>query len=400
MKLYSQQPYWLMKNGIINSYTSLKENIAVDVAVIGAGISGALAAYYLLDTDLKIAIVDRRHAGCGSTAASTAFLQYELDVPLRLLRNYIGEAKAVQCYKLCGEAIHEIESICRSLRPDFDFHTRPSMQFASYKKHKEPLYEEFGLRQKHGFEVQWREEKQLLQQFGIKAPAGMLSAVGGEIDAYMLTHALLDKVTRKGHSIYNNTGIVNISYTRNRVHLLTDTGMQITAKKLIIACGYESQKYIPKKIADIHTTYAIVSEPLTDKVFWYKNSLVWETANPYIYFRKVGGDKILVGGQDDAYHHPATRESVIKKKAGMLERAFCKRVQNMPIKADYSWSGAFAVTKDGMPYIGSIPERPNTFFALGYGGNGITFSVIAAQIIRDLLSGRKNENARLFHFNR
>jgi glycine/D-amino acid oxidase-like deaminating enzyme len=73
---------------------------------------------------------------------------------------------------------------------------------------------------------------------------------------------------------------------------------------------------------------------------------------------------------------------------------------HIPLKPDFSWAGAFAVTKDGLPYIGSIPERPNTYFALGFGGNGITFSVIAAEILQDLIQGKKNESAGLFEFNR
>jgi len=73
---------------------------------------------------------------------------------------------------------------------------------------------------------------------------------------------------------------------------------------------------------------------------------------------------------------------------------------HIPLKPDFSWAGAFATTKDGLPYIGTIPERPNTYFALGFGGNGITFSVIAAEILRDLIQGKKNENAKLFMFNR
>ena len=71
-----------MKDGIVNSYTSLAGNITTDVAIIGAGISGALAAYALRNDGLSIAVFERRHPGMGSTAASTAFLQYEIDTPL------------------------------------------------------------------------------------------------------------------------------------------------------------------------------------------------------------------------------------------------------------------------------------------------------------------------------
>ena len=83
-----------------------------------------------------------------------------------------------------------------------------------------------------------------------------------------------------------------------------------------------------------------------------------------------------------------------------MVNAFRKKMTHIPLKADFSWEGAFAITKDGLPYIGTIPERPHTYFALGFGGNGITFSVIAAEILCDLIQGRKNKNAELFRFNR
>ena len=91
MNLYEQNPYWLMKNGIVASYPSLDKDLNIDVAIMGAGISAALTAWYLRNSGLSVAVLDRRHVGMGSTAASTAFLQYEIDMPLTELSNYVGE---------------------------------------------------------------------------------------------------------------------------------------------------------------------------------------------------------------------------------------------------------------------------------------------------------------------
>ena len=57
-------------------------------------------------------------------------------------------------------------------------------------------------------------------------------------------------------------------------------------------------------------------------------------------------------------------------------------------------------TKDGLPYIGSLPGQRHTYFALGFGGNGITFSVIAGQIIAGLAGGKKDGIAGIFSFAR
>jgi glycine/D-amino acid oxidase-like deaminating enzyme len=72
----------------------------------------------------------------------------------------------------------------------------------------------------------------------------------------------------------------------------------------------------------------------------------------------------------------------------------------VPCEVAYSWAGTFAETSDGLPYIGRHPRIPHTFFALGYGGNGITFSIIAAEIIRDLIREGRSRDADLFSFDR
>ncbi|MDN3546767.1 NAD(P)/FAD-dependent oxidoreductase [Mucilaginibacter aquaedulcis] len=400
MNLYEQQPYWLMKNGIVGSYPSLQHDLQVDVAIMGAGISASLTAWHLRNSGLKVAVFDKRHAGMGSTAASTAFLQYEIDTPLSTLKNLVGEKDAVKSYELCRQAIYDIADLCKSLKPAFDFHLRPSLQHASFKTHTSRLLEEFKLRKKYDFNVEWLESAEVKKTFGFDAPAALLSADGGEVDAYLLTHALLKSFQEAGHKVYNNTSINHIEHTKQRILLVTSNNLTIKAKRLVIACGYESLQYIPKKIAEINSTYAMVSEPIADEFFWYKNSLIWETAIPYLYFRAVSENRILIGGRDDPFHHPHIPPSVINRKTEMLKKAFLKKMPHIPLVPDFSWAGAFASTKDGLPYIGSIAERPNTFFALGFGGNGITFSVIAAKIIHDLILHKKNNNANIFRFNR
>lgn len=389
-----------MKNGIVDAYTSLDKSIVVDIAIIGAGISGALAAYYLRDSGFSIAVFDRRHPGMGSTAASTAFLQYEIDTPMWQLSERFGEPYAVKCYEVCRKAIYDLQNICKGIHSGLDFHLRPSVQYASYRSHEKALRKEFECRRKNGFDVQWMTARDIRAAFGFSAPGAILSADAGEADAYLLTHALIRSFCDSGHKVFSNTAITGIDYHKRGITLRTADQLTIQAKKLIIACGYESQKYVPKKIADNHSTYALVSEPVAEKYLWHKNCLFWETARPYLYFRIVSGNRILIGGKDDAFYDPQLRDARVKRKARMLEHSFLKKMKRVPLKTDFSWAGAFAVTKDGLPYIGTIPEKPHTYFALGYGGNGITFGVVAAEIIRDMLLKKKNDVAYLFGFDR
>ena len=81
-------------------------------------------------------------------------------------------------------------------------------------------------------------------------------------------------------------------------------------------------------------------------------------------------------------------------------RRFSRLFPSVSIEVAYAWAGVFGTTADGLPYIGVLPEHPHTYFALGYGGNGITFSAVAAGLIRDWWTGCENPDQALFSFDR
>jgi len=401
MNLHSSSPYWLLRHGIINSYPSLNREIKTEIVIMGAGISGALVANYLCQAGYKVTIVDRRHVGLGSTAASTALLQYEIDIPLRDLINKVGEKNAVRSYLLCRQAIDELEIISHQLNDSGLFVRKPSFQFASAKKNVDDLRTEYSLRKKVGFSVRWLEEESIIKKFNFAKSAGILSQDGAEADAYKITHRLLEKcISKNGLQVYDNTEIIAIRHHKQAVELVTANQIKIRAKKLVIACGYESQQYIPEKVQDLYATYAIASEPFEHSDFWYKNALIWETSTPYLYLRTSSDNRILMGGKDIPFSNPKKRDGLLNLKTKSLEKSFAKLFPQIPFKTDFKWAGTFASTKDGLPYIGSIRQRPNTFFALGYGGNGIAFSIVAAAIIKDLVGGKKNNDAAIFRFDR
>jgi glycine/D-amino acid oxidase-like deaminating enzyme len=400
MDLRSTNPYWLLRKGIGFSYPSLQKDLHADVVIIGSGISGSLIAWYLHRAGVQVAVIDRRHVGMGSTVASTALLQYEIDVPMHKLATLVGEKNAVTSYELCRKAIYDLQHLCSGFKDACGFTPTPSFQYASFKKHVAALEKEYRLRRLHGFDVEWLQEKDIRELYGFAAPGGILSADGATVDAYTLTHALLHHLHRQGVAIYDHTPVTDIAYNRSSVVLQVTNGHRITCKKLVMACGYESQNYIPFKVSTLHSTYAIVSEPIIDQAPWYKQSMIWETADPYTYMRSTADNRILVGGKDDPWYNPKKRDASLARKTKALEKQFASLFPHIPFYTDFQWAGTFAVTKDGLPFIGAIPQRPHTWFALGYGGNGITFSIVAAAILSELVCGRQHPHARVFGFNR
>jgi glycine/D-amino acid oxidase-like deaminating enzyme len=201
--------------------------------------------------------------------------------------------------------------------------------------------------------------------------------------------------------VYDRTCVANIEHRKDDVKLTTENGNVIIAGKLVFATGYESVKYIDKKIVDLQSTYAMCSEQgnAEDAAFTHK-ALLWNTADPYLYMRTTPDNRILMGGRDETFSNSKKRDDLLPDKRELLLKDFKKLYPDVLFKPEFSWCGTFGSTKDGLPFIGAYKKLANSYFALGFGGNGITFSLIAAEILKDIIVGRKNNDSEIFSFER
>jgi len=400
MNLSSGYPFWLIKAGLPYDYEKLEKSISTDVVILGGGISGALAAYYLVNAGIGCVLADARTIGLGSSCASTSLLQYEIDEPLSGLKDKVGIKNAVRAYQLCSDAIDKLGAIAAKIKFD-DFEYKNSLYYAAYKKDVAFLKEEFAIRKENGFRVEYLTEAGIKKKFGITAPAAILSEQGGQTNAYAFAHALLQHTKKKGLRIFDRTKIDTVRHQKKGVLLTTGTGYTIKARKIIYATGYEALKLIDKKIAELSSTYATISEQENARTrCWKDDVLIWNTADPYLYMRTTKDKRILVGGRDEEFYDPSKRDALIKSKSRQLVKDFNHVFPDLEFTPEFSWTGVFASTKDGLPYIGHYKKLPDSFFALGFGGNGITFSQVAAEIIRDEIKGKKNKDAAIFSFER
>lgn len=401
MDLTSGCPFWPIKNGLIANYPPLEDDVSCEVAVIGGGITGALAAYHLADAGVDVVVLDKRDMGTGSTAGSTGLLQYEVDTPLHKLIGLVGEDPAVRSYQLCRDSIGKIKRLTRRIGDPCGFENQESLYLASTRRDVAGLRKEFEAREKHGFAVEWWDRRRLAAEGTLPQAAAIRSRDAAQIDAYRFTQFLLVAAREKGARLFDRTRVTSRVMKPRGVELRTERGSRVRAKKQVIATGYEAQAYLPEKVTAMASTYALVSEPLAEFTGWPGGRLIWETARPYFYLRTTVDGRAIIGGYDEDFRDPRARDALLPAKTAALARRFRQLFPRIrSFECAYAWTGTFGGTKDGLPYIGEHAGRPHTYFALGYGGNGITYSVIAAEIIRDLYLGKTNRDAEIFRFGR
>lgn len=400
MNLRSEGPYWLHNTAQLYTYPALHHSINTEVAIVGAGISAALTAYALVNAGCKVVMLTKHHPGTDSTCGSTALLQYEIDTPLHKLIDMVGRRNAERSYMLCHDSIDELQAIHKQIGEKKIFERHESILLASLLKDVPDLLIEYEARKATGIKVDWLNEDDVQQRLGFKAPAAVLSAQGATTDAYRFTQQLIKWCVDRGMEVYDNAEVVDIKSTSKSATLTTASGQTIKCKYIVMATGYEATKWLNLNIARLHSTYAMISKPFAKDELWKNRELIWETARPYLYLRTTPDNRIIIGGKDDTFASGKKRDAALGRKVKELTMAFNRKFPELTFDVDYAWAGIFAETVDGLPYIGAVKEMPRVLFALGFGGNGITFSQIAAKIIADKVKGITNHDAHIFSFYR
>ena len=401
MDLKSGYPFWAIKNGLMHAFPQLQEDVRCDVAVIGGGISGALIANELANHGHEVALVEERDVGWGSSAASTALLQYEIDTPMIDLAKRYGEDDAALAYRACADAIHQLQSLAGDIR-NVDFARMRSVYYASRRHHVPEVRDEMALRKKHGFEVSWLEREALMADYGIRAPGAILSQLAARVDPYRMAYRLLARLEKRGTGVFDRTRIERLETHARGVTLHTAQGSQIRAGHVVFAAGYASQHWLDQHVANNRSSYAFITDPLdADTLGALGETMVWESARPYLYLRSTGDGRLLVGGEDDAVDIPSRRDARVQKKAQRLVQKVARAMPGLELKPAFAWAGTFAETEDGLPFFGTHAQHgPRVQFAMAYGGNGITYSMLGAGLIRALIERRKHPLAALFSFDR
>lgn len=411
MRIIGDSPVWTRRNGEGNPYPKLASDLKTDVVIVGGGITGALTAHYLMKQGLNCALIEKNEIAMNATSAEPALLQYEIDTDLTGLSSLIGETEAQQAFLFGYQAVMEISQIVKEINSACDFSFKPCFYYTENPTKVDYMESECKARQAIGIHCELVTPENNKGDFSFNFEAGIFSHYGGAImDPVRFTRDLIDYNVKKGLQVFEKTTIVNYNLSSREVILTTEDDLTITANKVTICTGYDALTWFKneKPFYNLSRTFSIVTKPVDALTGWKEECLIRDDQKPYTYLRPTMDNCIIIGGEDieiqDEKDEIATmgdrNPEALQQYHQLLRRVRGMFPQIENIKTDSWFHGVFIDTKDGLPFIGKHPDYPGAYFNLGFGSNGILYSLIGAKLITQDYDGKNPKDLELFKFNR
>jgi glycine/D-amino acid oxidase-like deaminating enzyme/nitrite reductase/ring-hydroxylating ferredoxin subunit len=385
--------YW-QQSAQLPSFGSLSQNIEVDVAIIGAGLTGITAAYLLKKSGVKVALVERARCAAADTAHTTAHLTYVTDTRLGELVKTFGRDGARAFWEAGMAAIDQIDEIVRRERLDCEFKWVPGFLHAALddakEKDRESLERDAQLAHEFGFQARFVEKVDYAGRCGVRFENQ------AKFHPLKYLTPLLKTIPGDGSYVFENTDAKDIeddplAIRAGRYKIRCQYLVIATHTPLLGKTGLVKGTLFQTKLA-LYTSYVLGARLPRRRV---PEALFWDTADPYYYLRidpKTDHDYAIFGGNDVKTGQEDNPELVFKR----LEAKLTTFLPEAEV-AD-RWLGQIIETNDGLPFIGESAGKQ--FVATGFCGNGFTLGTLSAVMARDRYLGKKNPWFDLFDVNR
>ena len=312
----------------------------------------------------------------------------------------LGFEAAAAIYRRSFEAVRSIDALVGRLGPGSHLTARTPSISQAPSSIRLLLAEEHALRRRAGLPGTLLDASELARRFGFGREAAILSPGAAEADPVELARLAMDAAIARGARVASPVTVVDYLCGFGSAAIRTDTGIEIEGNVLILANGYEMPAFVPATAHAIRSTWALATAPQQIGLLWPGRALLWEASDPYFYARTTPDDRIVFGGEDEAITDAVERDAATPAKVTALVGRLAELLPGAGLEVDAAWAGFFGETADGLPLIGPVPGQPRCHAAFGYGGNGITFSAMAADLIAGALRGEPEPIADLFAIDR
>jgi glycine/D-amino acid oxidase-like deaminating enzyme/nitrite reductase/ring-hydroxylating ferredoxin subunit len=371
-----REPYWIAS---VNKteYPALKEDISVDVAIVGGGMVGVTSALLLKDKGLKVAVLEANNIAHGTTGHTTAKITSQHGLIYNKIISKFGEEKAKQYAEANESAIRFISNLVKEKNIDCDFSFRPAYVYTQSDDYIKKIEKEVKAASKLGIKASYEDNIQL--PLDIKAAVKFDNQAQFHPLKYLLSIA--KEIPGDGSNIFEFTKVVDIEDGEPGT-VITSSGNKVTASKVIIASHFPCYDGLGMYFARMYAEKSYLLGVKIKEKFPEGMFITAEDPGRTLRSQKYeDGEIVLVGGE----HHKTGSEKQTNIHYENISN-FAKETFNLQ-EILYRWSTQDCMTVDGVPYVGYINSRTSSILvATGFGKWGMTNSTAAAKILTDLIT--------------
>jgi len=384
--------FW--KNPGYKARPELKKDIECDYLIVGGGITGVSAAYFLAKAGAKnIVLIEKQEIGNGATGKAAGTLVTRAERDLKDLVDEFGKEKAGRLWQETHQALNDLRKIIEEEKIDCEAETQDTL-ICGFKEKKY-----------NDVRAEYKQEK------AIESTTKLLEGedLKKEINSDLFTHGMLshrhalcvnplkliqkfsEALEKSGVKIYENTALIRVND-----HIAETHHGDIKFKKIIWAIDAD---YPEKDIKNLKTTI-IVSRPLTHNElvkigFGQHKKVVWDNRKNENYFKVTEDNRILLGFGGVIVHKSQKKTDPHFPHLKQLENFLKKIFPYLNLEIDYAWSGHFGINKHWSQ--GPIVQLTNKDEAVITGCGSQVVCFMAAKHIASKLLGKKSALDEFFN---
>ena len=366
------------------------ENKVFDVIIAGGGITGITTGLLLQKAGKSVLIAEAQTIGFGTTGGTTAHLNTTVDTPYNEMIKNFGEKNAQLVAEVIKRGLKLVDDHVKECQIDCGYKILDGYLFAQDKEQLEELEDIYKGTMEAGVPVEWSDD------IPLNVPCVKAIKFPGQATFHptRYLYALARAFERAGGVLLQQCRVTAVE--EGDVHEVKCSYGMFKCKNFIYAT------HVPPGVNLLHfrcapyRSYVIAAKLKNEED--YPDALVYDMHDPYHYYRtqEIDGELYFVaGGADHKTGHEENTQGCMRTLEAYLREHF--EIESIANK----WSSQYYEPNDGLPYIGTLPgHKENMYVATGYGGNGMTYSNVAAIVLTEMIVNGSSEYEEVFDPNR